>query len=64
MLFPSMFYLGTATCVAATIAICVVNFLSFRLSEKQQDTVIGCAAISHMVGLVFLLGGSIMLAIR
>ena len=64
MLFQTMFFLGTAICVAATVAIFVVNMLSFRLSDRQQDTVIGVSAISHMVGLAFLLGGSILLAMR
>lgn len=64
MLFPTLFFVGTIICLAATAAIFTVNFLSFRLSDHQQNTLIGCAAISHMVGLAFLLGGSVLLAMR
>ena len=64
MLFPSIFYIGTAICVAATLAVTISNLMSFRLSDRHQDLIITVSVISHMVGLAFLLGGSVLLAIR
>lgn len=63
MSFPTMFYIGTACCILATAAIFIVNFLSFRLSDKAQNTAIGCAAIVHFLGLSFLIVGAIALAV-